>query len=99
MTVSRAKAHLRAPDLNPLRQHLSGLAKHLASASAKNLSQQLSNISSLSASLQALNPQRVLERGYAVVLDAQGNAVLTPQAAGSAVTVKLARGEQAATLH
>jgi exodeoxyribonuclease VII large subunit len=98
MAVSRAKAHLRTPDLNPLRQHLSGLAKHLASASAKNLSQHTSTISSLSASLQALNPQRVLERGYAVVLDAQGNAVLDPQAAGTAVTVKLARGEQAAVL-
>jgi exodeoxyribonuclease VII large subunit len=96
--VSRAKAQLRPPELNGYRQHLSGLAKQLTSASAKSLSKQASTLSSLAASLQALSPQRVLERGYAVVLDAQGNAVLEPQAAGSAVTVKLARGEQAATL-
>jgi exodeoxyribonuclease VII large subunit len=98
MAVNRAKAHCRAPDLNPLQQHLSGMAKHLASAGAKNISQHWSKTASLSASLQALNPQRVLERGYAVVLDAQGNAILAPQAAGSAVKLKLARGEQAAVL-
>jgi exodeoxyribonuclease VII large subunit len=97
--VQRAKSHLRAPDLNPLRQHLSGLTRHLAAASAKNMSQRFSNLTALSASLQALSPQRVLERGYAVVLDAQGKAVLSPQAAGSAVTLKLAHGEQAATVH
>jgi exonuclease VII large subunit len=53
----------------------------------------------LNASLQALSPQRVLERGYAVVLDAKGAALLAPQAAGSAVTIQLARGQQAAVLH
>ncbi len=90
---------LRAPDLSGYRQHLSGLTKHLTSASAKQLSQHHSSLAALAASLQALNPQRVLERGYAVVIDAQGNAVIAPQAAGNAVTLKLARGEQAAVLH
>jgi exodeoxyribonuclease VII large subunit len=97
--VNHAKAHLRAPALHSMRQHLSGLAKHLASAGAKNLRQHQSSLTSLNASLQALSPQRVLERGYAVVLDAKGAALLAPQAAGSAVTIQLARGQQAAVLH
>jgi exodeoxyribonuclease VII large subunit len=96
--LDRTKSRLRTPDLNAYRQHLSGLAKHLASASAKTLSQHQANLATFSASLQALSPQRVLERGYAVVLDTQGKAVLEPQAAGSHVTVKLARGEQGAVL-
>jgi exodeoxyribonuclease VII large subunit len=98
LALDRAKNTLRTPNLNPYWQHLSGLAKHLASASAKNLSLQQSSLATLSASLQALSPKRVLERGYAVVLDTKGQALLEPQAAGSAVTLKLARGEQGAVL-
>ncbi len=96
--LERSKNRLRSPDLNPYRQHLSGLAKGLALASAKTLSLRIAHLNSLSASLQALSPQRVLERGYAVVLDAQGSALLAPAAPGSAVTLKLARGEQGAVL-
>lgn len=96
--LARATAQLRAPDLKPHQQHLKGMAKHLASAGAKNLSHHQASLAALAASLQALSPQRVLERGYAVVLDAQGQALLAPSAAGSMVTLKWARGEQGAVL-
>jgi exodeoxyribonuclease VII large subunit len=96
--LSRAQNALRPPDLNRHRQHLSGLARHLASAGAQTLSHHAASLAALSASLQALNPQRVLQRGYALVLDAQGKALLAPAPAGSAVRLKLAQGEQGAVL-
>jgi exodeoxyribonuclease VII large subunit len=79
-------------------QRLSGLANRLAPASAAVLRQHRARLNTLDAQLHALSPQRVLERGYAVVLDAQGKALLTPAPAGGAVTLQLAQGTQGAVL-
>ncbi len=79
-------------------QRLSGLAHRLAPTGAAVLRQHRAMLNTLDAQLHALSPQRVLERGYAVVLDAQGKALLAPAPAGGVVRLHLAQGTQGAVL-
>ncbi len=46
------------------------------------------------ASLDALSPERVLERGYAIVQDTQGHVIEDPMTVlpGTAINVQMARG-------
>lgn len=79
-------------------QRLSGLANRLAPTGTAILRQHRATLNTLDAQLHALSPQRVLERGYAVVLDAHGKALLAPAPAGGAVRLHLAQGTQGAVL-
>jgi exodeoxyribonuclease VII large subunit len=79
-------------------QRLSALANRFAPTAAAVLRQHRAKLNTLDAQLHALSPQRVLERGYAVVLDAQGKPLLAPAPAGGAVTLHLAHGSQDAVL-
>ncbi len=81
------------------RQHrLRLLSQQLPVSGTAMLRQHQATLARLSGGLHAMSPQRVLERGYAVVLDEQGKAMTAPLAAGSRVTLQLAQGSQGAVL-
>lgn len=73
-----------------LQDHARRLGKQLAAASA----QRRQTLAALVAQLELLNPQRTLERGYAIVTDAKGRVVRSPKALHprDTVTLRLASG-------
>jgi exodeoxyribonuclease VII large subunit len=75
--------------------HLNWQLQQLLAHQMKRYQQQLS---SLSTHLNALSPQRVLERGYAVVLNEQGQPLLSPEQANRTVHIHYAQGHQTAIL-
>jgi exodeoxyribonuclease VII large subunit len=79
-------------------QRLSTLSSRLTPTAAILLRQHRARLSTLDAQLHALSPQRVLERGYALVVDAQGKAMLAPAPSGGTVKLHLAQGSQSAVL-
>ena len=82
------------PDPAALRGQLDALARRAALAHARQLEQKQDALQAWSAQLELLNPQRTLERGYAIVTDKHGAIVrapgqLQPQ---TTVSVRLAEG-------
>jgi exodeoxyribonuclease VII large subunit len=82
------------PDPAALRSQLDALRRRAALANARQLTQRREALLALSAQLELLNPQRTLERGYAIVTDQAGAIVrapgqLQPQ---TTVSVRLAEG-------
>ncbi|MGE5622527.1 MAG: exodeoxyribonuclease VII large subunit, partial [Bacillota bacterium] len=69
-------------------------ARCLTAAVHMQLAQRRQALDALSAQLELLNPQRTLERGYAMVLDAKGRIVRNPKDLHprQAVTMRLAEG-------
>jgi exodeoxyribonuclease VII large subunit len=82
------------PDVREGRAKLASQQRHLATSIANQLGQRRDALSALAAQLELLNPQRTLERGYAIVRDARGNIVRAPEQikAHEALTVRVARG-------
>jgi exodeoxyribonuclease VII large subunit len=93
--LQRQKPELRAPGLQ-LAQH----AQALQRAIAQSLREQRQRVQRLSAALEALNPQAILERGYAIVHNSQGVAVTSVQqlAEHERVTLRLAQGSTEARI-
>ena len=84
----------RKPDLSAARAQLAGLQHRAALGIAAQLGQKRDALTALAAQLELLNPQRTLERGYAIVTDAKGAVLrspvqLKPQ---QALTLRLAEG-------
>ena len=80
------------------RLRAAGLHDRLLPASRRLVERRRARLATAAARLEALSPQRVLERGYAVVTGPAG--VLTDPAqiaAGDALTIRVARGQLAAT--
>ena len=98
LALSRSAARLQVPDLKSRVLATQQAGQRLRSAAHSTISTQQHQRTRNAAQLQALSPQRVLERGYAVVLDALGAALLAPALPGSAVTLRYARGSQTARL-
>jgi exodeoxyribonuclease VII large subunit len=79
-----ALAQLRArwaghrPDLRARRLEIDTRQRRMASALAYQLGQRRHALAALAAQLELLNPQRTLERGYAIVRDAAGNVLRSP---------------------
>jgi len=88
----RLKAQL--PDMAPRRSLLAAQGRCIAMHMSSRLVQQRQALSSLSAQLELLNPQRTLERGYAIVTDRKGRVVRSPDKLHPRehVTVRLAEG-------
>jgi len=80
--------------LNKTRQRLSGCHSHLEQAMVYCLHEATSRHSSLDAQLHALSPLAVLQRGYALVVDGNGNLVRAADqlALGDRVTTRLNHG-------
>ncbi|MEO8626519.1 MAG: exodeoxyribonuclease VII large subunit [Betaproteobacteria bacterium] len=82
------------PDLDAAAAHQQRLVQRLAAAAARQVALHGSSISRLQGQLNALSPQSVLERGYAIVSKTDGEIVLDSDrlTAGEAVQVTFARG-------
>jgi exodeoxyribonuclease VII large subunit len=66
------------PDMRAMRTQLAADGRHLASSMAGQLRQRREALGALSAQLELLNPQRTLERGYAIVSNAKGKVLRSP---------------------
>lgn len=82
------------PDLRTLRAQILSEQRHLNASVCNQVKQRRDALAALAAQLELLNPQRTLERGYAIVSNAQGQALRDPAQikARSALTVRLAEG-------
>jgi exodeoxyribonuclease VII large subunit len=66
------------PDLRAIRTQLGADGRHLAASMAAQLRRRREALAALSAQLELLNPQRTLERGYAIVRNAKGKVLRAP---------------------
>jgi exodeoxyribonuclease VII large subunit len=84
----------RRPEVTAVRAQLSNLQHRAALAANAQIAQRREALSALSAQLELLNPQRTLERGYAIVSDAKGAVLRSPDQLKprQTVTVRLAEG-------
>jgi len=82
------------PDVRALRAEIASQQRHCAASFASQLQQRRDALGALAAQLELLNPQRTLERGYAIVRDASGKVVRAPGQikVQQALTVRLAEG-------
>ncbi len=82
------------PDTATQRLSLGEKTRRLAASMASRSQQQRQALSSLAAQLELLNPQRTLERGYAIVTDGKGRIVRAPKELQprETITVRLAEG-------
>jgi exodeoxyribonuclease VII large subunit len=84
----------RKPDVTAVRATMQGLRHRAAISINTQLSQRREALAALSSQLEMLNPQRTLERGYAIVTDDQGAVMRAPSQLKphSTLTVRLAEG-------
>ncbi|RJG15116.1 exodeoxyribonuclease VII large subunit [Massilia cavernae] len=82
------------PDTRALRAELASQQRHCGASIASQLAQRKDALAALSAQLELLNPQRTLERGYAIVRDSRGKVLRSPGAIKprDTLTVRLAEG-------
>ena len=82
------------PDIRAVRAQLLSDQRHLNASLCSQVKQRRDALSALAAQLELLNPQRTLERGYAIVRDAKGQVLRDPAAihARDTLTVRLAGG-------
>ncbi|EJN10014.1 exodeoxyribonuclease VII large subunit [Herbaspirillum sp. YR522] len=91
--VTARLAH-QLPDTAAGRRAIAELARRLQGAVKAEQQQRRRALAGLADQLELLNPQRTLERGYAIVTDASGRVLQSPAelAARSQVTLRLAQG-------
>ncbi|MBI1892204.1 MAG: exodeoxyribonuclease VII large subunit [Burkholderiales bacterium] len=89
---TRLNAHL--PSTKPQRVALKDEARRIMIAMATLQVRRRQAVAALQAQLDLLNPQRTLERGYAIVTDERGKIVRTPRQLrpGQNMTVRVAAG-------
>ncbi|MDQ7970774.1 MAG: exodeoxyribonuclease VII large subunit [Oxalicibacterium faecigallinarum] len=82
------------PDTRTARLNIARDARSLFNGMQSQLKQRHHHLRALSAQLEMLNPQRTLERGYAIVSNEKGEILRSPQSLQprSNVTVRLAEG-------
>jgi exodeoxyribonuclease VII large subunit len=90
----RARWARHRPDVRGLRAEIASQQRHLKASLASQMGARRHALGALAAQLELLNPQRTLERGYAIVSDAHGHVLRAPKAikAGEKLTVRLAEG-------
>jgi len=88
------RLHAKLPQTAPARARLADDARRLATRMATAGAQRRQALAALSAQLELLNPQRTLERGYAMVTDGKGKLIRSPKdlRPREVVTVRLADG-------
>lgn len=84
----------RKPEVSGARSVLASLQHRAAISVNTQLSQRRDALAALASQLELLNPQRTLERGYAIVTDEQGAVVRAPSQLKprTTMTVRLAEG-------
>ncbi|GAB3410743.1 exodeoxyribonuclease VII large subunit [Massilia agilis] len=82
------------PDVRALREKIVSEQRHLNTSICNQVRQRRELLAALAAQLELLNPQRTLERGYAIVRDAKGRILRDPAGikARETLTVRLADG-------
>ncbi|MBQ5938623.1 MULTISPECIES: exodeoxyribonuclease VII large subunit [unclassified Massilia] len=82
------------PDIRAVRAQLLSDQRHLNASLCSQVKQRRDALGALAAQLELLNPQRTLERGYAIVRDAKGQVLRDPAAihARDTLTLRLAGG-------
>ncbi len=90
----RARWSAQRPNVTGLRAELLAQRSRSAIFIANQLGQRRDALGALAAQLELLNPQRTLERGYAIVTDAQGTIVRSPSQLRprATFTLRLAEG-------
>lgn len=90
----RARWASHRPDVRAQRVDIASGQRRLGSALAHQLARRRHALDALSAQLELLNPQRTLERGYAIVRDSAGQVLRSPAGikVNDALTVRLAEG-------
>ncbi|MFP5394082.1 MAG: exodeoxyribonuclease VII large subunit, partial [Gammaproteobacteria bacterium] len=74
----RARWARHRPDTRAQRQDIASSMRRMAISLSNQLGQKREALAALSAQLEMLNPQRTLERGYAIVSDARGHVLRSP---------------------
>jgi exodeoxyribonuclease VII large subunit len=82
------------PDVRAVRQKIESEQRHLTACLCNQVRQRREALGALAAQLELLNPQRTLERGYAIVSDARGHVLRSPGQirVKDALLVRLAEG-------
>ena len=90
----RTRLAAQLPKTGQARSRVNDDARRLSSRMATLIAQRRQALASLEAQLELLNPQRTLERGYAMVLDGKGKVIRAPKdlRPRETVTVRLAEG-------
>ena len=90
----RARALRHRPDVRALRAEIASQQRHFSASLASQMGARRHALGALAAQLELLNPQRTLERGYAIVSDAHGQVLRVPTSvkAGEKLTLRLAEG-------
>ena len=90
----RARWGSQRPDMRARRLEIASQQRHFGAALASQLRARRHALAALAAQLELLNPQRTLERGYAIVSDSAGRVLRAPQAIvpHAVLTVRLAEG-------
>jgi exodeoxyribonuclease VII large subunit len=102
--LDTASARVRARDLrrtlDAMRRDLAAHTSALASAARSDLARRRARFEGLRATLEALSPLNILERGYALVFDARGNLVKDARQVkpGNEIRARVSRGTIAATV-
>lgn len=95
-SLKQARDRLQAqlPDTTAQQLQLGHTRRRLTGLINGRLSSQRQSLDALTAQLEMLNPQRTLERGYAIVTDHSGKVIRTPVALKPRhpVTIRLAQG-------
>ena len=90
----RARWSRHRPDVRGRRAEIASQQRHLGASFASQLGARRHALGALAAQLELLNPQRTLERGYAIVSDSAGRVLRSPDAikVKDTLTVRLAEG-------
>ncbi|WP_426110936.1 exodeoxyribonuclease VII large subunit [Massilia sp. PWRC2] len=90
----RARWRGQRPDVRARRQEIASQQRHFGAALGSQLRARGHALAALAAQLELLNPQRTLERGYAIVSDSAGCVLRSTQAIKphDVLTVRLAEG-------
>jgi exodeoxyribonuclease VII large subunit len=93
--AARLSPRLLSAPVAENRRHLARLDERLRGTAPRLLREPRQKLSSAAALLQSLSFERVLERGYAVVFDAQGNIVSSKAKVAGTMTLRLKDGDTA----
>lgn len=90
----RGRWAAQLPNTEAHKMRLSALSCRMANLISARASQHKQELASLSSQLELLNPQRTLERGYAIITDAKGKILRSPKhlRPNTAINVRLADG-------
>jgi len=91
----KQKLLTRSPDIAQQKNQLQQFSRQIQNKTHQFLHLRQMDLHSLQSQLELLNPQRTLERGYAIIMDQRGNIIQQPKqfTAPSSIIVKLAEGQ------